>query len=56
MRNIGKSYLQMTIHKTKIISGAYINRIFTLKLKVYEQVILTEKISLILFDYNKVYY
>lgn len=54
MRNLAKNYLQMTIHQTKIISSLYFERIFSLKLKVLEQVLITDKISGRFLDYNKV--
>ena len=55
MRNIDKNYLKLTIHQTKIISSSYFYKTFSLKLKVLEQVLISDKISGKLFDYNKVF-
>lgn len=54
MRNISKNYLKLTIHQTKIVSSAYFDKTYSLKIKVSEQSLISDKISGKFFDYNKV--
>ena len=51
---MAKNHLKITLHQTKIISSLFYNTIFSLKLKVLEQTLISDKISGKFFDYNKV--
>ena len=54
MKNIAKNYMQLTIHQTKIISKTYIDATYTLKIKILNQMVTSDKITGKYFDYNKV--
>ena len=53
MKKKSNNFLKVTINQTKIVSSSNIES-FTLKLKIMEQNITTDKIGGKVYDYNKV--
>lgn len=55
MKKKSNNFLKVSINQTKVVSSCNIET-FTLKLKILDQIITTDKIGGRVYDYNKSFY